>query len=347
MQKEAHRPFSSGVVGQSNVAERAESRAVFEKRKSNVVSFAEMGLNTDEIKLALVIAAREDISYDEINSILTTAITRGILPKKEHSGKFNVSLTGEEQVNKVFKLVIAREMIDSAETVTKPQGKNEWERVVESMGDIDKPLDIVKKLLRRGVSLSDAIQIAKLEYTPTEDPIVRFAQELAADDGIIPNRRSEFDQLILICSENKIRLPHISYYIVLEAFLNARKGIKTKPQDLNLLNRYQELRDMFFNEETIEPKLDDLEDRIGEIDDNIVYRADEVGFYRLGDNGRRYRVPIGFDDNGIIIVDSPILNIQRCQSRDRIRAARLEGKSTIAEKSAILWDMNHPLDVKH
>jgi hypothetical protein len=341
MQIEANRPLSRGMVKQSNTVDLQESVAVFEKRMSKIISFADMGLNAEEIKIGLAIEVREDVSYNEINSILTTAITKGRLPKEGYSGENDVSLTEEERVNKVLKRVVARE---------NPQ--------VESMGNIDKPLGIVKKLLGRGAALPDAMQIAQLEHTPTKDPIVRFAQELAADDEIISNDRSDFEQLNLICVQNKIRFPHLAYYIIFEALIKARKGIKASPQDLTLLNKYNEKRALFFNEEnenaeesdgeselTGVPKLSDLEERIIELDDGMVIRTDMAGLFRSGKNGGRYREPAEFDENGFVIFDNADLFVQRAKSRDRIVESWQDSSSTKAQKSVALWEKSNPLDI--
>ena len=335
---------------------REKSESFFEKRMSNILEFAGMGMNLGEIQLAFNISLREEIIPTDIKiylkrSVIDKRFKEFDMRHKRHLTK-NGDLLTDEQRNIVLKLLIAREQITTAEKVKKPQGKDEWEKVVKSMGDIDEPLDIVKKLLGKGMSLSDAMQIAKFEHIPTQEPIVRFAQELAAVDGMISKDKSEFDQLVKICKQNSIQLSHIAYYIVIEASLNARKGIKTRPQDSTLFNRYQELRNMFFseeNEDANEPtelqKLSRLEDSIYKIDDSLVYRVDEVGSYRLDRDGEKLRIPIGVD-GGHIVFDSLVLNDQRAASRDRVAAFRLKGNTTITTRLEAWWNEKHPLDVK-
>lgn len=326
------RPLSRGVVAKNNIAERAESAesgAIFEKRTLNILSFAEMGMNAEEIKLGLIVIAREDVSLDEINNVLRTTVTKKILPKNEHSAKDDASLTEDERVNKVLKLLIAREMLRAPENINKPQGKSEWEGVVASMGEMGQSLGVVKKLLSRGVSLPSSMQIAKLERTPSQEPTVRFAQELAFTDGMITGDLSKSYQLIVICKDNNIELPSLAYYIVFEAFLNAKESKGISPKDLALLNKYQELKDIVFKKKTGNAdsskelrKLNGLENSISRIDDSLVYRMDTRGRYRVNLDGRKLYTPMTYDEDGRMVVDDLNNYMRRARSRDRVRVAR-------------------------
>lgn len=344
---------SLGKVGGTRL-ERLKSASDFAMRNSSIIAFAGMGMSQDEIQLAFKLVTRKDISERVINDVLTTAVTKGSLPnsfalEKEHWVQNGDSTTRDEQINKVLKLVIAREIIMAAENIANtPEGKDEWEKVVESMGNIDQPLGVVKKLLSRGASLSNAIQIANFERTQDKEPIIRFAQELAALDGMITSDLLNFYELIAICKQNHIELPHMADYIVLEAFLNARRGIKTRPQDLTLLNRYMELRSMFFNEETEDAdeskelqRLNSLEDYIGKIEDRVVYRADAEGSYRLSPDGEKLRTPVGVE-KGKIFFDNPIISSQRAESRVRIESSLLTVKPTKKATYIALWNLKHP-----
>ncbi|OGH39487.1 MAG: hypothetical protein A3B41_00530 [Candidatus Levybacteria bacterium RIFCSPLOWO2_01_FULL_37_26] len=348
MKAEADYPLSRGMVGQSSTADLQESAAVFEKRMLNIVSFADMGLNAEEIKIGLAIEVREDVSHNEINSILATAITKGRLPKEGYSGENDVSLTNEEQLDKVLRRLIAREMLPE-EKAKMIHGKEEWDRVIESMGDIDKPLGIVKKLLGRGAALPDGMQIAQLEHTPTKDPIIRFAQDLAGE-GIVGEDLSNYFQLRLILNENHIRLPDFAHVIILESLLAVRKGIRT--QDLTLLSTYQELRDKSFNEEFGEQskkdeELERFEDFIGEIDESLEYRVDNEGLYGVGINGEQLRTPLYISDMGQVVFDNAVLRGQRNRSRKQTTEGRRQGKLTKTMKSVTAWETRNPLEVKH
>lgn len=339
--------LSRGKATRKKPAEYEEIGAVLGRRMLKIVSFAEMGLNAKEIRLGLIIEARENVPLDEINSILTTAITKGSLPKKGHSGKLEVPATREEQIDKVLRRLFAKKMLPE-EKANMLHGSAEWDRVVESMGNIDKPLDIVKKLLMRGISLSDSMQIAKLEHTPTEDPIARFAQELAKE-GIVGTDLSNHYQLCLIFDQNLIERPSSAHMVILETLIAARKGIRAK--DLTILNKYKELRDRSFNEKSggeskESEKLGMIEDFIRGKDDNLEYRTDGEGsLYRNGTNGERLLTVVTISDGGQPIFDNSVLSGQRDASRKKI-AAEDKRKSTTVVRQEILPDISHPLDLK-
>lgn len=349
---------SRGKVGGTRL-ERLESASDFAMRNSNIIAFAGMGMSQDEIQLAFKLVTRKDISERVISDVLTTAVTKGSLPnsfalEKGHSVQNGDSTTGDKQINinRVLKLIIAREMIMAAGNITNMlYGKDEWEEVLESMGNVDQPLGIVEKLLSRGASLASAMQIAKFESTPTEKPIIRFAQELADVNDMITIDLRNFYELIAICKQNRIELPHMADYIVLEAFLRARREIKTRPQDLTLLNRYIKLRSMFFNEETEDAeskelqRLNILEDYIGKIESRLVYRADAEGSYRLSPDGEKLRIPVGVEE-GEIIFDNPIISSKRAASRDTVEASLLTVKPTKKAKYIALWNVKHPNGAK-
>lgn len=286
------------------------SKIFFEKRMSNILEFRKMGLDSIKSAFAFNILIAEEISptAEDIDIILQYAkknrrIKESDLEYKRGSVKNGNSLTDEEK-DEVLKLVITREII-TVEKVKKPQGKDEWEVAVASR-NIDQPLAVVKKLLNRKASWSYATQIAKLEDNPTKDPIVGFAQELAALDGMIPNTDlSKYTQLVGIIVQSDIKLPNKACLIVLEAFLNAQ-------QNSGLLNKYKELRNEFFNKETgdvgasKELQMLNLEDFIGE-------KVNK----KSTDGTKSYNL-LGVDENGNPVFDNVLLSRQRQRSREII-----------------------------
>lgn len=351
------RRFSRGKVGQprigESVEEEGESEIVYAEQMRDVVKFGGMGLNEGEIQLACLIVRREEISPGLVHSLLQRAergkdpLNSAIRTRKHAS--IDGDSAAEVSKDKVLALVIANERLIVA-NATEPRGKSEWEKVVKAMGDIDKPLHIVKHLLRRGASLPDAMQIAKLDIgTLAEEPIVKFAQDLV-DSNMISSDLSDHLQVMTICKKKHIQLP-IAYGIALEAFIYARRGIKTN--SLKLLNKYQELRDRWLNEESEEANrkkqrllLGNLEDFIGEGEDHLGYKVDTLGSYRGDSDGNRFRTPIGISDNGHITYDNPDLERMRKASRARIGGSRLRSKPSNKTRAEALWDRHNPLDTE-
>jgi len=286
-----------------------ENKIFFANQLSHILEFKRMGMKPVEAELAFDIVLGEGPTAEDINIILEYAIKNRRLKKsdvqdKRRSAK-NDDLSTDERRDRVLKLLITREII-TVEKVKKPEGKDEWEASVASR-NIDQPLAIVKKLLNRKASWSwpYATQIAKIENTPTNNPIVGFAQELAALDGMIPNTDlSKYTQLVEIIIQSDIELPNKACLIVLEAFLNAQ-------QNSALLDKYKELRNKFFNKETgdigasKELQMLNLEDFIGE-------KAN-----KKSTGGTKSFTLMGIND-GNPVLDNVFLSRERERSRKRI-----------------------------
>lgn len=317
--------------------------------------FAQMGMHKREICAAVAITTREQPSTTTVTNTLNWAIeSRGLSPltDEEKQSIRNDQYARDEQVeNRVLKWIVAKEILVKRGS-RMPQGRIEWLKVLEAMGDIDESLSIVKSLLGRGGLISEATLIAKLSLQPTEDKTVKFAQGLVEGGMISRDNLLDHRELKNILQKHNIELSDFAISIVLEAFLAARRRVDNK--DMSLISQYNKLREQFVDEESQESlDLEELEDIIGgiEINNNLYYGVDELGSYRLDNGGNRVRRPIGIGDHGEMVYDNPNLIRQRWDSRNRVDTDKI-GEDRRKEKNRLqrvvpsLWEMNHPLDRK-
>ena len=330
---------------------RESTDASLKKRWEVVGRFAVMGMHKREIVYAAAIKAEEGYSQYRISQILTWAKNNEYLPtltgEEKKSIKEDDHATDEEIENRVLKWIVAEEILGKRERKM-PQGRIEWLKVLEAMEDMDKSLSIVKSLLRRGGSISEATLIAKLNPLSSEERIVKFAQGLVENGMISNDNLLNYREIENIFQNQNIELPDFANLIVLEAFHAAQKGVANK--DTSLIIKYNELREQFVGEESQESlDLERLEDFISRIEIKDQYDGvDDLGSYRLDYNGNRVRRPIGIGDRGEIVFEDPDISRQRQDSRDRIDRDREKGKKTRGPTALeILWEINHPLDAKH
>ena len=331
----------------------SENTDEFLKKRWEVVGgFALMGMHKREIVFAALIKAEKGYSQYRISQTLTWAKNNGHLPTLTEEEKKSIKeddyATDEKIKNRVLKWIVAEEILGKRERKM-PQGRIEWFKVLEAMGDMDESLSIVKSLLGRGGSVSGVTLIAKLNPQPTEDKIVKFAQGLVEGGMISGENLLNYRELKNILQNHNIELPDFAYRIVLEALHAARKGVAN--EDMSPISKYNELREQFVGEESQESlNLEKLEDFIGEIKiDKDQYRGvDGLGSYRLDYNGNRVRVPMGIDDDGHILYEDPKISRQRQDSRKRIDDDRERGRKTRGPTALeISWEIDHSLDAKH
>ena len=326
--------------------ERADQR--YRERLAAVAPYANMGMSRRELDFALIIGANQDFTKAVIDDVLARGKRHGhirILTKEEETliRQDNSAMTDEQAQDRVLKCLIVKETLAKREAKM-PEDRGEWNKVIEAIGDIDRPLGIVKNLLNRGASIADAAQIARLEYPETQEPIVRFAQELVANSMINQDLLS-YNELIRICREKGVELPTFAHSIVLEAFFSARIALDRK-DDTRPISAYHKLRGMFVNEEDSDESLSlaQFEDSIVEINADQRYKEDGIGLYRLSEDGGKYRMPVGVDDKGIAY-DSTTLMQAREASRERVARSREGGgRQTKPAQQVLSWEINHPLD---
>lgn len=320
---------------------------LYTERLAIVGPYANMGMSRRELEFALIIGARQDFTKAVIDDVLMQARKNGDIRKlpaleKKLIGKDESTMTDEQMQKGVIKRLVAREIL-TQKKAEMPKDRAGWNNIMEAMGDVDKQLGVVENLLKRGGSISDAMKIAKLEYPETQEPIVRFAQELA-EKGMIDEDLLRYNQLVRICRNNGIELPTFAHSIVLEAFFTARKALD-REEDMGPISKYNKLRDMFVNEEDDNESLSlaEFEDFIGGIDVDQGYKEDDIGLYKLGKDGEKYRFPIGVSDGGQIIFDSTEYMQKREESRDNVGTSRQEGRQTKAAREVMERERTHKL----
>lgn len=318
--------------------------------------FAQMGMHKREICAAVAITTREQLPTTSVTNTLKWAIERRRLPsltdEEKQSVKNDQYAKDEEVEDRVFKWLVAKEILVKRGS-RMSQGRIEWLKVIEAMGDMDESLSIVKSLLGRGGSISEATLIAKLNLQSTEDKIVNFAQGLVEGGMISRENLLDHRELKNILQKHNIELSSFAISIVLEAFIAARRGIANK--DMSLISKYNELREQFLDQESQGSlDLEQLEDIIGgiEINQNPYYGVDHLGSYRLDGDGNRVRRPICIGDNGKMVYDNPDFGIQRQYSRNRVEVDKIEEdirkeKNRLQRRVTPLWEIEHPLDAKH
>lgn len=282
-----------------------------------------MGIyDESQIKYAVFIIIGQELPESQIAPTLTWAKRNGLLPSTPNVDKAikKDTSTEEESKDSVIRVVARNMLLDVAEEPEEIEGK------------IDKCLDILKRLLARGVLIGSAIEIAKLDNREAENPVVRFAQELVGA-GMIGENLSNYYDLSSIFKQKDTKLLPFAYSIIFEAFISAKKEALRK--DTNLPDRYRQLRDSLFADEVKSKEVSalvKLESVLGGLEIGNEY-VDDIGYYRLNYNGNKSRTPVDGE------LDNPDLRVRRGLSR--LRSAFGEGKGKTE-----LWDLENPLDGK-
>lgn len=269
--------------------------------------YMEMEMTVREAEFAVLIVERRVIANSEILRVLNRVRSAGVVPnfaivrdrklRREDDPK-NI---GNKLHDEVIDLLVAKEFLVRG-GANMPKGRPEWDRVVKEMKETYEPrsFHLVKLLLSRGATISEATQIAQLEFPQTKDPIVKFAQELVATDMIgsdLSNHRALRD----ICKGGGIKLPSFAHGVVLEALIHTHDALSR--DDDNPIGEYKKLRVSAFGEEVSEESqtLEDLERVTGEAIDNysfvVVFGEDERGSFRQDRHGK-WRYPAGIDESG-------------------------------------------------
>ena len=274
-----------------------------------VKPYMEMGMTVREAEFAVLIVERRVIANSEIFRVLNRARSTGVVPnfaivrdRKLRRGD-DPKNVGNKLHDNVIDLLTAKELLVRG-GADMPKGRAEWDRVVKEMKKAYEPrsFHLVKLLLSRGATISEATQIAQLEFPQTKDPIVKFAQELLAT-GMISLDLSDHRALRDICKGRDIELPSFAHRVVLEALIHTHDGLSR--DDDNPIGEYKKLRVNVFGEEASEQsrELEYLEDVVSEAGNNykfeVTFGEDEKGSFRWDRYGK-WRYPSGIGEGGEI-----------------------------------------------
>lgn len=144
-------------------------------------------------------------------------------------------------------------------------------------------------------------------------------------NNLVKSNLEDWENMILLYRRHDRPLPErFSDQLRLEVFLTGIKNAKNGKH--KLLTQLMDLESCFDHSNS-EISLEEEKDFIGEnfTEDLAGMRRDNVGYFREDEHGR-WRQPVGFGDNGGIIVDSPKEMLKREIARNIILPKRRESE---------------------